>query len=124
MKIEINRETMINKFKRYGLARKIQFERVCVGLELYDLFMTELIKSAKFDTKLKKEFKKMENDPLFFQLNKYPKTIKLSLNEVGFDFKTGRRILVKNKKDDTMRLCRKHNVEYPLGSKCPDCELE
>jgi hypothetical protein len=121
MKIEIDRAKMINKFKMYGLARKIQFERVCNGLELYDLFMDELIKSSKFDTKLKSEFNKFENDSLFFPILKYPKSIKPSVNELGFNFKTGYRILVKNKKGTTMRMCRKHNIEYPLGSKCPEC---
>ena len=115
LKLELERDTILNKIKLYGLDRKIQFERVCKGLELYDLIMTSLIKTAGFDVKLKTDANKLKDDPLFLHVDKYPKNIKLSLDEFGFDIKSGKRILIKLKKTKPMRLCRKHQVEYPLA---------
>ena len=120
--LEFERDKVLTVFNRHGLNRNVGFAKVSENLELYDTFMIKLIKSAKFAYKTRQEAQLLSDSGKYLILKQYPKNIKVIDEEHGFDLKSGMRVIVKDKKKKAMRLCRKHNVEYPVGSKCPDCQ--
>lgn len=122
IKFEFERDKVLTVFNRHGLNRKVSFVKVVENLDMYNVLIRQLIKSAGFAYKTRQEAQVLSDSGKYLVLEQYPKDIKVVGEENGFDFKSGTRVIVKDKKKKVMRLCRKHNVEYPVGSKCPDCE--
>lgn len=122
LKFEFERDKVLTVFNRHGLNRKVSFVKVVENLDMYNVLIRQLVKSAGFAYKTRQEAQVLLDSGRYLVLEQYPKDIKVVGEEHGFDFKSGMRVIVKDKKKRVMRLCRKHNVEYPVDSKCPDCE--
>lgn len=124
LKVEFGRNKVIVAFKKAGFKKKYSVNMFSKMLKLNDMFLYGIIESAKFEYITKTDLVKYTKSEFFVDVNNYT-NLNTAPNELGYSFDYDRRlILVKPKTKKAIRLCKKHNLEYPIGSKCPKCKLE
>ena len=121
LNLEFERDKVLTSFNRNGFKRGVSFAKVCDNIDVYSLLIQQVINSSGFAYKTKPQIELIKNTGKYIAKELYPKGVKIINKEVGFDLKSGTRIIEKNELKKSVRLCRKHQIEYPVGSKCPEC---